>query len=98
MRTATTKSRTNAPRRKKQARSSGAGRVPPRIRRGRRGRLLRPKGKPSNEKEESSGEAGEGFTQTWEAVSRRPRQDRGLGRAHVRGRDDVRTRALHGQD
>jgi len=64
----------------KQRKSSPSG-----IKSGRRLSLLRrPKERPANEKEKSSGEADdEGFTQAWEAVSRRPRQDCGLGRARV---------------
>jgi hypothetical protein len=68
------------------------------VKSGRRRPLLSDrKGRPRDEKEEkASGDTSERFAQTWEAVSRRARQDRGLGRTRFRGRDDVRAGALHG--
>jgi hypothetical protein len=88
--------RKNGPRGRRRARSLDAGSALQRVKSGRRmSLLLRPQVKASNEKQESSKDAKEGFTHPWEAVSRHPRQDRGLGRARFRGRDDVRAGALH---
>src|SRR6202046_994442 len=102
MRSATTKSRRqrrNVPRGRKRVRSIDTGSAQQRIKSGRRLSFLpRPKVRASNEKEESSGDAKEGFAHAWEAVSRGPRQDRGLGRARFRGRDDVPAGALHRQE
>ena len=56
------------------------------------------RGRRTNEKEEGRGHTDEKFTPAWEAVSRRPRKNRGLGRTRFRGRDDVREGSLYGQD
>ena len=67
---------------RKKARAINRRRVSPaKVKSGRRLSLLpRPKVRASDEKEGSSGEA-ERLAQTWEAVSRRPRQNHGLSRA-----------------
>src|ERR1700693_2704861 len=56
------------------------------------------KGRPTHEKEKSSRENNEGFAQAWEAVSRRSRQDRGLGRTRLRRGDAIPASAFQGQD
>jgi hypothetical protein len=79
----------NRPRGRKRARGTGEKLAQQRIKGGRRLSLLpRPKGRPANEKGERRGAA----------VSRSSWQDRGLGRARLRGGDDVHPRPLHGQD
>src|SRR5580693_8717035 len=103
MRTATmrdTLRRRNGPQGKERSRPSSTRPVLGGVKSDRRRLLLSDReGRPRDEKEEkASGDTSERFTQTREAVSRRARQDRGLGRARFRGRDDVRASALHGPD